>query len=256
MKSFEGVIVNDASIIIDDAVFIGGGTVIYAGTRLRGNTIIGAGCVLAGCEIFDSVIGNGCNICGNAVIRDSALGTDCEVDACTVIKRSKIGDGCCIGVCTVIDGSGIDSHTKIVQSNISHSHVGRGVTVGPFAVLRNDTKVSDGCRIGDFVEIKNSLLGEGVKAAHLAYIGDAEVGSETNVGCGTVFANYNGKAKNRTVVGENVFIGANTNLVAPLSIGGNAFIAAGSTITENIPENSFAIARQRQITKTDYFPRD
>jgi bifunctional UDP-N-acetylglucosamine pyrophosphorylase/glucosamine-1-phosphate N-acetyltransferase len=118
--------------------------------------------------------------------------------------------------------------------------------------LRAGAAIGNNCRIGDYVEIKKSVLRDNVKAAHLAYIGDAEVGSQTNIGCGTVFANYNGKIKQKTIVGEGAFIGANANLVAPLIIGDNAFVAAGSTVTENIPKNALAIARKRQIIKENY----
>ena len=175
------------------------------------------------------------------------IGRGSIINAFSMIKgRTKIGEDNDIGPFCVIENAEIGDGNRIIQSNLKDCKIGGGTTVGPFAYLRAGAEVGDSCRIGDFVEIKNSKLKKGVKAAHLAYIGDAEIGESTNVGCGTVFANFNGKIKQKTSVGANVFIGANVNLVAPLSVGDNSFIAAGSTITDNIPENSFAIARERQ----------
>ncbi|MBQ8178423.1 MAG: hypothetical protein IJ033_04440 [Clostridia bacterium] len=144
---------------------------------------------------------------------------------------------------TVI-GDGVD-----IRSTYSlQATIGERSTVGPFATLRKGATIGKGCRIGDYVEVKNSVLGDGVKASHLTYVGDADVGARTNVGCGTVFANYNGKLKRRTEVGEGVFIGCNTNLIAPLKIGDGSYIAGGSTITEDIPSGKFSIARPIQKT--------
>ena len=123
-----------------------------------------------------------------------------------------------------------------------------GASVGPYARLRG-ADVGEGCRIGDFVEVKASKLGGGVKAAHLAYIGDASVGEGTNIGCGSVFCNFDGKSKHSTRVGKNCFIGANANLVAPISVGDGAFIAAGTTLTEDVADNTFTVGRVRQNTK-------
>ena len=121
--------------------------------------------------------------------------------------------------------------------------------IGPNAHIRGGTKLASGVRVGNFVEIKNSTLGTGTKVAHLSYIGDATIGSNCNIGCGTVFCNYDGKKKHRTTVGNNVFIGSNANLIAPLKIDDNAKIAAGSTITDDVPTGALAIARERQTTK-------
>lgn len=130
--------------------------------------------------------------------------------------------------------------------------IGNNTTVGPFACLRKGANIGAFCRVGDFVEIKNSNISDGVKMAHLAYVGDSDVGENTNVGCGSVFANYNGVKKQRCVVGSNVFIGANTNLVAPVKVNNGAYIAAGSTITKDIPEGNFCIARSRQVFKENW----
>lgn len=163
-----------------------------------------------------------------------------------------IGDYSVIGANSTLRNCSIGENTIVRSSYIEDSKVGDRVTIGPFAYIRKDSVIADNCRIGDFVEIKKSVLHKGVKSAHLTYIGDAEVGECTNVGCGTVFANYNGIIKQRTVVGKRVFIGCNSNLVAPLSVGDNAYIAAGSTVTADVPNESLCIARQRQIIKPDW----
>ncbi len=142
---------------------------------------------------------------------------------------------------------------KIKNSYLSGAIVRRNATVGVFSHLREGSVISDNVRIGNFVETKNSNIGSGSKVAHLTYVGDATLGKNVNVGCGTVFCNYNGKIKQQTVVGNNVFIGSNSNLVAPLEVNDNSFIAAGSTITNNVPSNTLAIARARQINKLNYF---
>lgn len=166
--------------------------------------------------------------------------------------RVVIGDNSVIGANSTLRNCSIGENTIVRSSYIEDSKVGDRVTIGPFAYIRKDSVIADNCRIGDFVEIKKSVLHKGVKSAHLTYIGDAEVGECTNVGCGTVFANYNGIIKQRTVVGKRVFIGCNSNLVAPLIVGDNAYIAAGSTVTADVPNESLCIARQRQIIKPDW----
>lgn len=119
--------------------------------------------------------------------------------------------------------------------------------MGPFAYLRPETVIGEHARIGDFVEIKKSTIGNNTKVSHLTYIGDAEVGSGCNFGCGTVVVNYDGKKKNKTIIGNNVFIGCNTNLVSPVKLQDNTYTAAGSTITDEVPEGNLAIARARQV---------
>lgn len=161
--------------------------------------------------------------------------------------RTHICGGACVAASCVRD-SEICAGASVESSHIANSYVGEGASVGPFARLRG-ARIGDGCRVGDFVEVKASELGDGVKAAHLTYIGDADVGARTNVGCGTVFCNYDGKTKRKTKVGEDCFIGANVNLVAPLQVGSGAFVAAGTTLTEDVAENSFAIGRAKQTTK-------
>ena len=160
----------------------------------------------------------------------------------TVIRQGVVVEN------SILIDSEIEEGASVTCSHLYHSKVGKNTTVGPFARLR-DADVRDNCRIGDFVEVKNSILHTGVKCAHLSYVGDAKVGDDTNIGCGSVFCNYDGKLKHRTEVGKNVFIGANVNLVAPLSIGDNTYIAAGTTVTKDVTDNGFVIGRVRQEIK-------
>ena len=132
---------------------------------------------------------------------------------------------------------------------LQNCHVGKNVSVGPFATIRPGCVVGDNCRIGNFVEVKNSVVKNDVKIAHHAYVGDAQVGCGVNVGCGVVFANYDGKTKHKTVVGDNCFLGCNSNLVAPLCIGDGSFVAAGTTVTKDVGAGSFVIGRTRQSVK-------
>ena len=163
-----------------------------------------------------------------------------------------IGENAVIGFCTEIVNSKIGDNVDIKHSVITDSEIGEGTTVGPFAYVRPNCKVGKKVKIGDFVEIKNSNIDDGTKLAHLTYVGDADVGKNINFGCGTVVVNYDGKNKHRTVIEDNAFIGCNTNLVSPVKVGKNAFTAAGSTITEDVPENALAIARNRQTIKEEW----
>ncbi len=181
----------------------------------------------------DTVIYPGSTISSGSVIgRGVIIGQSCR------IVNSTIGDGCDVYFSTVIDSS-----------------VGENTHVGPYAYLRPNSRVGSECKVGDFVELKNATLGDGTKVSHLTYIGDADVGSKVNFGCGTVIVNYDGKSKYRTTIGDNAFIGCNSNLVSPVKVNDNAYIAAGSTITDEVPENALAIARSRQVIKTDWKDR-
>ncbi len=130
--------------------------------------------------------------------------------------------------------------------------IGSGCQVGPFAYLRPGTRLADGVKVGDFVEIKNSVVGTGSKVPHHSYIGDTVIGSGANIGAGTITCNYDGQQKHRTVINDGAFIGSNTNLVAPVTIGQGAYIAAGSTITKDIPDGALGVARSRQVNKEDW----
>lgn len=181
----------------------------------------------------------------NAVVEEGA----------TVFPNNYIGAGSVIKAGAVlrpnniIEGSIIEGGAVVTASVLEGAFVGAGAQVGPFCYMRKGAKVSAGCKAGDFVEIKNASLGEGSKASHLAYIGDADIGRECNVGCGVIFVNYDGKHKHRSTVGDRAFIGSNSNIIAPVNIGDDAYIAAGTTITEDIPPAALVIGRSRQVVK-------
>lgn len=163
--------------------------------------------------------------------------------------NTEIGEDCVIGVNSRIVDSMIENGVDIQASHIFESCIREGAHIGPFAYIRPGSEIGRATKIGDFVEIKKSKIGDGTKVSHLTYIGDAEVGRNCNFGCGTVFVNYNGSEKFKTIVGDNAFIGCNSNLVSPVNIGDQAYIAAGSTITEDVPEGALGVARARQVNK-------
>lgn len=170
----------------------------------------------------------------------------------TITGRSVVHSGAQIGPNTEIHNSEVGSNTVVNHSLVYDSKIGEETTVGPFAHLRGHAVIGNRNRIGNFVEVKNSSTGDDTKAAHLSYIGDATVGHNVNFGCGSITVNYDGKLKNRTTIGDDVFIGCNVNLIAPISIGNEVFLAAGSTVTDDVPTGSFTIARNRQVNKSDY----
>ena len=184
-------------------------------------------------------------ICANAKI-----GTDTIIYPGTVIEgNTEIGENVYIGLCCKLTDAKIADGVDINISTIVKSSIGAGTHVGPYAYIRPDCIVGKECKIGDFVELKKAVIGDGTKLSHLTYVGDAEVGRHVNFGCGTVTVNYDGKSKYKTVIKDNAFIGCNTNLVSPVTVEEGAYIAAGSTITDDIPKNNLAIARARQINK-------
>lgn len=167
-------------------------------------------------------------------------------------KGCTIGTGVMLYPGSRIQASSVGDETVVQNSVVLEASVGSNSLVGPYAFLRPGTNVGSRCRVGDFVELKNCTLGDDTKVSHLTYIGDADFGSGINVGCGVVVVNYDGKDKFRSAVGDNAFIGCNTNLISPVSVGSGAYIAAGSTVTEDVPSNAFAIARARQVNKTEW----
>ncbi len=166
--------------------------------------------------------------------------------------NTHIASGCIIGPSSTIVNSDIGCGTEVINSVVTDSKIAENTSVGPFAYVRPNSVIGSDVKIGDFVEIKNATIGDGTKVSHLTYVGDSDVGSGVNFGCGTVTVNYDGLSKHRTVIGDNAFIGCNTNLVAPVTVENNAFIAAGSTITNDVEAYSLAIARARQIDKKDW----
>lgn len=178
------------------------------------------------------------------------IGADTVIlPGCMISGKTVIGSNCVIGPQTGISDSTIGDRTSVKKSEVIKSIVGEDTNVGPYAYLRPNSNIGNECKIGDFVEVKNASFGDGSKASHLSYIGDAQVGERVNVGCGVVFVNYDGKNKFKSVVEDDAFIGSNSNLVAPVVVKKDAFIATGSTITDDIPAGSLGIARQRQVIK-------
>ena len=174
------------------------------------------------------------------------IGRGTVIYPCVVIEGNvEIGEDCTIGQNTRIKDSVIGNGTAVQSSVILDSRVGSDTSIGPFAYLRPNSNVGNGCKVGDFVEIKNSSLGDGAKAAHLTYVGDSDVGERVNLGCGVVFVNYDGSSKYRSVVEDGAFIGCNVNLVSPVKVGKNAYVAAGSTITKDVPEGALHVARAK-----------
>jgi bifunctional UDP-N-acetylglucosamine pyrophosphorylase / glucosamine-1-phosphate N-acetyltransferase len=184
---------------------------------------------------------------------DVIIGQDTIILPGTMIKgKTVIGSNSQIGPNTEIDTCEIGDETVIKQSVAHDSFIGNHVNIGPFAHIRPESTISDEVKIGNFVEIKKAAFGKGSKASHLSYIGDAEVGSDVNIGCGSITVNYDGKNKYLTKIEDNVFIGCNSNLVAPVTVGKGAYVAAGSTITKNVPEQALSIARAKQVNKENY----
>jgi bifunctional UDP-N-acetylglucosamine pyrophosphorylase / glucosamine-1-phosphate N-acetyltransferase len=184
---------------------------------------------------------------------DVKVGQDTVIFPGTTLSGSTvIGSECQIGPNTEISNCEIGNNTVIRQSAAFDSKIGSEVNIGPFAHIRPDSDIHDEVKIGNFVEIKKAVFGKGSKASHLSYIGDAEIGADVNIGCGSITVNYDGKNKFLTKIEDGVFIGCNSNLVAPVTIGKGAYVAAGSTITENVPGEALALARARQVNKEDY----
>jgi len=181
------------------------------------------------------------------------IGQDTIINQGTQLRgKTIIGEDCVIGPYADIVDTIIKNNVKIKHSMVTESIIDEKTVVGPYAYLRPKSIVGKDVKIGDFVEVKNSTIGDGTKISHLTYVGDGKVGKNVNLGCGVVFVNYNGSSKHLTEIEDDVFVGCNTNLIAPVKVGKNAYIAAGSTITEDVPENALAIARERQVNKADW----
>lgn len=173
----------------------------------------------------------------------------------TLQGNTKIGEGCTLYPGSRIQDSVIGDQTTVENSVLLQCKVGSRTTVGPFAYLRPQTVIGDHCRIGDFVEIKNSSIGDETKVSHLTYVGDGDLGKHINLGCGVVFTNYDGKQKHRTVVEDNAFIGCNVNLIAPVRVGREAYVAAGSTVDRDVPADALFIARPEGVIKEGWVTR-
>ena len=168
---------------------------------------------------------------------------------------TEIGDNCILGPNSFIEDSTINKNTHIFYSVIKNSIIGENVRIGPYSHIRPNVKINNHCKIGNFVEVKNSNLGDNTKANHLTYIGDSDLGEGVNIGAGTITANFDGKYKHKTIIGNYSNTGANSVLIAPIEIGKNATIGAGSTITKDVPSGSLAISRANQITRKEWSPK-
>ena len=191
----------------------------------------------------------------NILIDDEVIIDENAIILCNsiILGNSIVKKNAIIGPNSVIINSIISENAQILNSYVVDSIVGVDTIVGPFSNIKQNSNVGDMCRIGNFVEVKNSLIKSNTKAAHLAYIGDSYIGYRCNFGCGSITVNYDGKNKHKTTIGDDVFVGSNSNLVAPITISDNSFIACGSTITSDVPQNTLSIARSRQINKINYF---
>ena len=187
---------------------------------------------------------------------DVVIGNDTILEAGVHLKgKTTIGSNCFVGMNSEIVDSQIADNVTITQSVIEQSTIDERSDIGPFAHVRPNSVLGKDVHIGNFVEVKNSRIGDDTKAGHLAYIGDADLGQKINVGCGTIFVNYNGKSKARSTIGDQAFIGSNANIVAPVNIGDRAFIAAGSTVIQDVPAEALSISRAEQKNVPDYWAK-
>ena len=184
---------------------------------------------------------------------DVVIGSDTYIyPGTTITGKTIIGSECHIGPNTEIKDCEIKDRTVVRQSVAHDSQIGSDVQIGPFSHIRPQSAIHDEVKIGNFVELKKAKLGKGSKASHLSYLGDAEIGEHVNVGCGSITVNYDGKNKFLTRIEDGAFIGCNSNLVAPVTVGKSAYVAAGSTITKDVPGEALSVARARQVNKENY----
>ncbi len=204
-------------------------------------------------QILEKHVAAGVEIpCFDGVMIDAqvTIGKGTTVLPGTILRGDvQIGENCTIGPNSLIENSTVGDSAFLNSTQCYNSVVKSGVNIGPFVHIRPNSAVGENVHLGNFVEVKNSTIDTGTKVSHLTYVGDSDVGKKVNFGCGTVTVNYTGKAKFRTTIKDNAFIGCNTNLVAPVTVGEGAYTAAGSTITEDVPDDSLGIARARQTNK-------
>ena len=185
---------------------------------------------------------------------DLQAGSDCTVDINVIFEgKVELGNNVKIGANTIITNTKIGDNSEILPfSHIDSSHIGKDCFIGPYARLREGSEIADGARIGNFVETKKAKIGQSTKANHFTYLGDAEIGNDVNIGAGTITCNYDGENKNKTEIGDGSFIGTNSSLIAPVTIGKNAYVGAGSTITKDVPDSSLGISRAKQKNIKDW----
>ncbi len=206
--------------------------------------------------IIEKLLGEGVEfLCtdGVSIGRNVKIGAGTKILQGTIIRgNTVIGENCIIGPNCLIENCEIGRDTKLNCVQAYQSKIDDNVKIGPFVHIRPDSHIKSGVKIGDFVEVKNSEIGERTAISHLTYVGDSDVGSGVNFGCGTVTSNYDGVKKSRTIIGDNAFIGCNTNLIAPVKVGNGAYTAAGSTVTRDVPDGALAIERSEFRIKEGY----
>lgn len=185
---------------------------------------------------------------------DVKVGNDCSIDVNVILEGNiSLGDNVSIGPNTILKNATIGNDSKVEAfSHIDGAKIGSSCVIGPYARLREGSQIENSAKVGNFVETKNSTLGEGSKANHFTYLGDTEVGRSTNIGAGTITCNYDGANKHKTSIGDDSFIGSNTALVAPVTVGSNATVAAGSVITKDVPDNGLGMGRAKQNNKENW----
>ena len=184
---------------------------------------------------------------------DVVIGADTVIQPGSFLRgKIQIGENCLIGPNADLSNTVIEDGVSIQYTVVNDSVIRKEANVGPFAYIRPGSDVGERVRVGDFVELKNARLGNGSKVSHLSYLGDAEIGDDVNIGCGTITVNYDGVKKHKTIIGDRSFVGCNANLIAPVTIGEDAYVAAGSTVTRNVPDQALAIAREKQTNKEGY----
>jgi bifunctional UDP-N-acetylglucosamine pyrophosphorylase/glucosamine-1-phosphate N-acetyltransferase len=183
-----------------------------------------------------------------------SIGIDTVIEPfAQILGQTKIGEGCRIGACSIVRDSELADGVQVGPFTIiGTSRVATGAEIGPYSRLRMDNEIAAGAHVGNFVELKKTRLGEKAKAMHLAYLGDATIGADVNIGAGTITCNYDGRTKSATKIGKGVFVGSNSTLVAPVEIGEGAYLAAGSVITDDVPTDALALGRARQVVKKDW----
>ncbi|SFJ35437.1 bifunctional UDP-N-acetylglucosamine diphosphorylase/glucosamine-1-phosphate N-acetyltransferase GlmU [Thermoflavimicrobium dichotomicum] len=187
---------------------------------------------------------------------DVEIGPDTIIEPGTFLRgKTVIGSGCHIGPHSDLTDVAVADDTTVKYAVIDGSQIDEQAKIGPFTYIRPGSHIGAQTKIGCFVDVKKAQIGKGTKISHLAYVGDAEVGENVNIACGVITVNYNGVDKNRTIIQDGAFVGCNTNLIAPVTVEKGAYVAAGSTITKDVPENALAIARERQVNKLDYVPK-
>lgn len=231
----------------------------------EGSLVIGDYCALSQAEDrANAIVCRRLQRAGVRIVRPEtvSIGADSVIEkgavilpGCIIRHGSVVHAGAVIGPNTLLDDAEIGAGTTVNQSQVYSSKVGENTTVGPFTHVRPECDVGSECRIGAFVELKKSTIGDGTKAAHLTFVGDSTVGKNVNFGCGTITSNYDGLKKHRTVIGDGAFIGCNSNLIAPVTIGENAYTAAGATVVKDVPPESLYIARPETVIKEGWAKR-